>query len=491
MADTGGSHLLIRGDSLHIPLKDGCIHACVSSPPYYSLRNYDLPPTRWPRMSYAPMVGLVPIEISPMSCCLGLEPSIEAYVGHLLLVYREVYRVVRPDSVTFVNLGDGYNSGTQYNGHKHKDGRFAETFHGANRYTERGDDWPGHRPLVAGIKPKNLLMVPARFALAAQADGWYIRAAPPWIKPGSAMPESTVDRPNVAHESIFMLTKGPRYYFDMQAVKRGSATVPHARKGVTLPDVSSGLLSRPRSDGSSASQFAPEEQDRVWGSESGRHYRTSDTFLDSLDSAIAHHAERLAALEAARDHGGLLADGDGTPEAFLVNPQAYRGSHFATFPVRLVTDMIRASTSENVCGACGMPYERITERGELVPLPTSGTYTGRTDLYAVGPMDRGGTHQRKAGTRMSYRERTTSGFRPACPCPPDTPPGKSLVLDCFAGSGTTIHAAELLGRRGVGIDLSASYQSLARDRVTDAERPHRAKARPGKAPAGGPTLFPE
>jgi hypothetical protein len=181
----------------------------------------------------------------------------------------------------------------------------------------------------------------------------------------------------------------------------------------------------------------------------------------------------------------VASDAD-DPAAVLVNPEAFRGSHYAVMPRRLAEILVRCSTSEaGVCSQCGAPYERVVERGELKPLPTSGTYTSRTDSYADGPMDRGGNHQRRAGSQMCYRERIHLGWRPTCSCPPG-PTRPAVVLDPFVGSGTTLVAANALERDALGLDASADYLRMAARRL---DRPH---ARPLAEPAddGPGPLFP-
>jgi hypothetical protein len=98
---------ILQGDVLEIlkTLLAESINCIITSPPYF---GYGLPPTHWPEVSYAPMAGLPEITIPPMSCCFGLEDTIEAYVGHMVLVWRRLWRALRGDGVGFLNLGDSY-----------------------------------------------------------------------------------------------------------------------------------------------------------------------------------------------------------------------------------------------------------------------------------------------------------------------------------------------------------------------------------------------
>jgi hypothetical protein len=468
----GPRHLLVRANSLRLPVASGSVHSCITSPPYYSLRSYSVSPTYWPAVSYAPMVNLPPIDVPAMSCCLGLESTPEAFIGHLILIFDEVWRVLRDDAVAFVNLSDTYNSTPNHR----------QT--GLPEFKERQDGWARNaenwgcltagagrlRRDTRGLKPLDLMGIPWRFAFAAQSRGWTLRAAPPWIKPGSAMPESCTSRPNVSTEMIFMLTKTSNYYFDMCAVRRG-----HARQWVGGNNGANkirelrGTVNSRGNDGLRETDPHP----------AGRHLRTSDFFLDSLDSAIAYHADRLAELEAARAKGGLLgAEGGQGPEAFLVNPSSYAGSHYAAWPVKLVQDMIKCSTSEaGVCGGCSSPYERETERGE-----TQGRTPNDGKGYRVTLEKIPGVYGRNFMPNR-HTPTYTLGWHPTCSCPEGTPRNRACVLDPFGGSGTTAQVATSLGRHTISVDLSRDYHQLASDRVDRPHKPLPRRPRPGRPAA--------
>src|SRR5690606_29106173 len=153
------------------------------------------------------MPGLSPVVIHPMKCCLGLEPTPEAYTAHLVHVYRLVWRVLRDDATAWLNLGDSYaaNRGGTYQpaetlaggtGGKTKEG------HPTNRGRHDGYN-PTRNAKGIGLKHKDLIMIPHRVAFALQADGWFVRSAIVWAKgvsfcptySGSVMPESVTDRP--------------------------------------------------------------------------------------------------------------------------------------------------------------------------------------------------------------------------------------------------------------------------------------------------------
>ena len=160
----------------------GSVQCCVTSPPYWGLRDYGC-------------TGQI-----------GLEDTPAAYVERLVEVFREVRRVLADDGVVWLNLGDSYNSNPS---NQHSSNVRANGSKAVGRRQKRE---------APGLKPKDLVGIPWRAAFALQADGWYLRSDVIWAKP-NPMPESVRDRPTKAHEYLFMLTKRARYYYDADAVR--------------------------------------------------------------------------------------------------------------------------------------------------------------------------------------------------------------------------------------------------------------------------------
>lgn len=182
-------------------LPDGSVQTCVTSPPYFGLRDYGVD-------------GQIGVERTP-----------DEYVAKLVDVFREVRRVLRDDGTLWLNLGDSYAATTGGAGNKPSAkstlnwGRSP-----GNKYAQCNDE--GRRfKLMPGVPAKNLLGIPWRVAFALQADGWVLRQDIIWHKP-NPIPESVRDRCTKAHEYIFLLSKRPRYYFDADAIKEPSAQ-PH------------------------------------------------------------------------------------------------------------------------------------------------------------------------------------------------------------------------------------------------------------------------
>lgn len=191
---------IFHGDSLKVlkTLEDGSVQTCVTSPPYFGLRDYG------------------------MEGQIGLEETPEAYVTKMVELFREVRRVLKEDGTLWLNIGDSYASGkgTCYNpgGGTTSLGKVRKQAgaHPLNR---------GNKTTLAlsGLKPKDLIGIPWRVAFALQADGWYLRQDIIWAKP-NPMPESVTDRCTKAHEYIFLLSKSSIYYFDNEAIKEPTVT---------------------------------------------------------------------------------------------------------------------------------------------------------------------------------------------------------------------------------------------------------------------------
>lgn len=194
------------------------VQCCVTSPPYWGLRDYGLPPTHWPVVEFIPMAGLPPVVVPPWSGCLGLEPEPLAFVAHLVHVFREVRCVLAEDGTLWLNLGDSYASVGKWGGSS--GGKHAKGLHGDTGVGR------GKRSFGEGLKNKDLIGIPWRVAFALQADGWYLRSDVIWAKP-NPMPESVGDRPTKAHEYVFLLAKSERYASAADAIReemvKGSA----------------------------------------------------------------------------------------------------------------------------------------------------------------------------------------------------------------------------------------------------------------------------
>lgn len=184
----GRQHILI-GDVLSQlrTLPNNSIQCCVTSPPYWGLRDYGVEGQ------------------------IGSEKTPEEFVARMVEVFREVRRVLRPDGTLWLNLGDTYAN----------DGKWGGSTGGKHVTQLHGDSGVGRAKRDTGLKPKDLVGIPWRVAFALQADGWWLRQDVIWHRP-NPMPSSVTDRCTTAHEYLFLLTKSDRYYFDTIAISESA-----------------------------------------------------------------------------------------------------------------------------------------------------------------------------------------------------------------------------------------------------------------------------
>lgn len=162
-------------------LPTGSVDCCVTSPPYFGLRDYGVPGQ------------------------IGMERTPQEYVQTLVMLFRELRRVLKDTGTFWLNLGDSYNGSGKGDGN----GNHVQVSNKGSIIERRTD--------IDGLAPKNLLLIPHRVAIALQDDGWIVRQDNVWHKP-NPMPESVTDRTTRAHEYVFQLVKSGRYYFDKDAI---------------------------------------------------------------------------------------------------------------------------------------------------------------------------------------------------------------------------------------------------------------------------------
>jgi DNA modification methylase len=191
---TDHRYTIIEGDCIKgmRTLPDCCIQTCITSPPYFGLRDYGKEEQ------------------------IGQEETPDRYVAKMVEVFREVRRILREDGTVWLNLGDSYaRQGGTKGKPRHWDGREADAMKDMATFRNLADE--------IGLKPKDMVGIPWRVALALQSDGWYLRQDIIWNKP-NPMPEAVTDRCTKAHEYIFLLSKNQRYYFDNEVIREPSVT---------------------------------------------------------------------------------------------------------------------------------------------------------------------------------------------------------------------------------------------------------------------------
>lgn len=333
-------------------LPEKSVHTCISSPPYFGLRDYGVD-------------GQIGLEAIPD--CLGWATGKRCgacFVCVLVDVYREVRRVLRDDGTCWVNLGDSYAN----------DGKWGGSTGGKHAKALHGDTGVGRGKRTTGIPAKNLMGMPWRVALALQADGWHLRQDIIWSKP-NPMPESVTDRCTKAHEYLFLLSKSTKYYFDHEAIKEPAAESSLTRWNQHV-------------EGQAGSDRVPGKTNGPMKAVGGPRRRRDGFIRDG--KSTAHVMPGQLAAEHRTDRGECTYDiaVRNKRSVWTVATQPYKEAHFATFPPALIEPCVLAGS-----------------------------------------------------------------------------PSGGVVLDPFAGSGTTGEVAEALGRDSILIELKPAYAALAKRRT--------------------------
>jgi DNA modification methylase len=426
---------ILQGDVLDKlkELPDKSVHCVITSPPYWGLRDYGTAnweggdskcnhnpqkPDGGERADRSLPLGRGGLFKETCGKCgavridqqIGLEKTPEEYVEKMVVVFREVKRVLRDDGTVWLNMGDCYNSGS---------GGYDDKYNGGfvGREDIKNKVLKSNK-IDKTLKPKDLVGMPWRLAFALQADGWYLRSDIIWSKP-NPMPESVTDRPTKSHEYIFLLTKKAQYFYDAGAIREAQ-------------------------DPSSLKRL-----ERGWNGDGFRDYPGGGP-QNHFKKYMGKTKEEIASLP-----------GRNRRTVWEITTQPFPEAHFATFPEKLVEPCIKAGTSERgCCPVCGAPWERMIEttryaRNELPkdhPNYRPNQYTGKNVNFGEMRNDAGWT------------DRMEKGWQPTCKCGrEDTIP--CVVLDPFMGSGTTLKVARDLKRDGIGIELSAEYIKIAEKRL--------------------------
>ncbi|MCK9209234.1 MAG: site-specific DNA-methyltransferase [Ignavibacteriaceae bacterium] len=418
---------------------------------------------------------------------LGLEPTPELYIEHVVQIFREIKRVLRKDGTAWLNLGDSYWGSGNASGHTEETENFGLK---TDSYgTTKGHTTKKHTIL----KPKDLIGIPWRVAIALQQDGWWLRSDIIWSKK-NPMPESVTDRPTKAHEYIFLLTKSQKYYYDAEAIREEPASGPSDLKKMY------------------------EQKDRI----GGKTLNADDPLYK------ANMSTNIGQKRGVGDPSGR-----NKRSVWEVTTTPFAEAHFATFPQKLIEPCILAGTSERgVCAECGKPYERILEKVSKRDFlkDADKQYRSRATEHQITPKDqpnRGSvdrvtsvnedTEQKMRMYNSKYNEAETGqqlnafmreqtivaerdesrieaeelypgdplmqkkyinyihehgqlrktktiGWKKTCKCETDKVK-PAIVLDPFFGAGTTGLVALRSGRNFIGIELNENYIKIAEKRL--------------------------
>jgi DNA modification methylase len=338
---------------------------------------------------------------------LGLEPTIELYISHLIQIFDEVKRILKPTGTCWVNIDDSYAGGGNNRGNKSPISDKQASNRGATGQCAE------HQKNIGdiGIPAKSLCLIPSRFALAMVEHGWILRNDICWFK-GNPMPESVRDRFTTSWEHLFFFVKSQRYWFEQQFE----------------PNILSGAWHEP-------------------------------------DAKYLHKAsgDGETSLRDKFNRVGSITLGRNRRDVWKINTQPYPEAHFATFPEKLCETPILAGCPSHICKKCGVARRKVYN--------SSGWESHQSARMAAqdtpgNPMYRGGHHNDGLPYRASLKD---NGYTD-CGCEPkEYEPG--VLLDPFCGSGTALAVAKKLGRKAIGIELNPNYCKLAAERIRNVPVP--------------------
>jgi DNA modification methylase len=411
---------ILCGDALTLlkTLPDESVQCCVTSPPYYNLRDYST--AHWeggdaecdhknhasaPKGksdSHSPNQParqgmLKPYKDKCRRCGakrvdqqMGLEKTPEEYVQRLVGVFNEIKRVLRKDGCAWLVLGDSFaNAGGPCTNKKNT---------GQQAVVDAENMPTTSRTVPVGLKSKDLIGIPWRVAFALQDAGWYLRCDIIWHKINS-LPESVTDRPTRSHEYVFLLTKSPIYFYDSYAIREQSKKT------------------------------------------------------DSPSAPLSRNKRSI----------------------FAINTKPFKAAHFATMPVELALTCVKAGTSEKgCCPKCRAPWQRTLEKRALqsnTNLPPPGKTAELEGKVHFGQNTRrnatNSTFNNNPGKRPPAP--ITIGWQSTCACNAGDPI-PCTVLDPFAGAATTGVAALQYGQHFLGIELNPAYIEIAEQRLQDEQK---------------------
>jgi site-specific DNA-methyltransferase (adenine-specific) len=457
---------ILTGDCREIlpTLPAGSVQCCVTSPPYWGLRDYGT--AEWEGGSiwcehlegdgYRQDGGRVQVdgfhgssktnlgEKSYRDVCpkcgarridsqLGLESSPEEYITNMVAVFRAVWRVLRDDGTLWVNMGDSYAGGAGGRGDKDReiprcDGTFGKPSQKHNGERIRRD--PGE------LKPKDLCMMPPRLALALQADGWYLRSEIVWHKP-NPMPESVTDRPTKAHEMIYLLTKNGGKPLIWQARDTGEWSY--------NPDLSEVITPKGYSKIPSG-----------WDTGPGSHTKLDGHYDLDQEDAIENETWKGSRFDKGKTADHQLNRSQSADSRAKEEPiPRWKGFDYFYDAEAIREIALRPEGAGNVQRQ-EIPGQRLGDNSNLI-----------NGLYKVGPRDFRNKRSVWTIVTQPYAEAHFATFPEEIPklcILAGSKPGDT-VLDPFAGSGTTGKVAFELGRKAILIELNPAYIKLAEERT--------------------------
>lgn len=507
-------------------LPDESIDMCMTSPPYYGLRDYGLEPIIFDGDSNCehefelkekqdPMYrtgsgdhdkGGIAKTITEMKTradgfcikcnawkgSLGLEPHPNLFIKHLVDGFRILKQKLKKSGSFYLNLGDSYFGSPAGNKDQSKESGEG-MFRGRNNLREsniaKEQTWIDIKNNKSNwLQPKQLMLMPSRIAIAMQDDGWILRNDIIWNKP-NPMPSSVKDRLNNTYEHIFHFVKSRKYFYDLDAIRE-----PHKQDSIegSLNSLDKKINDRTqelilklyniKKEIRGQSGYQGKSQDlKNWDEvlDNSKAFRDGLDILKIQENLTGDEIEFLK--DYVQNHFGHPL-GKNPSDFWIITTQPFKESHFATFPEKLCEKPIKSSCPSEICVKCGFIRERIIETNnpskefmEWDENRLSGAKGSIQTRQCIKSLHRNKSIDGKS--QGVYYSGITKGYT-SCKCGEEFEAG--IVLDIFAGSGTTCLVAKELGRNYIGFELNPKYVEMATKRVNgwdykdfQAEREHK------------------
>lgn len=448
------SGYLLQSDAARIPLRDQSVHCVITSPPYWGMRRYEGDPSP----------GMFPN--------FGHEKDLADHIDNMVIICREIWRVLRDDGVFWLNYADGYAN-------QRGSTQFKPAYKSLH---EHGGHQDRAGATFMGLKPGNIMLMPHRIAIALQEDGWILRNDLVWNKP-NPMPESIKGRYWAQHR-IKVQKSGHAETHNIKGGHEAMLKNPISHQGMSEDWLAKYV------DCPGCRKCEPNDG-MILHRDSWRHTRAHEyvfPFVKSMgywsnseavrELGTSNASDRKKMAEAKPRIGGkhkTLVDPLNKASAAtqigrqrsvgskMRNPRSvvdvatapYKGAHYATFPAKLITPLIRATCPRRACSVCGEGWAPIVERPDQSQRPTRAEAKQSGQRISTG----WGEREQSAGQQwQDWKDENPDrviGWRPSCDH--DAPPVPGIVVDPFVGSGTTVMVAEQLLRRGIGLDISMPY----------------------------------
>lgn len=467
---------IILGHALYVlpKLPSESVNCVVTSPPFWSLRDYGVDPVIWdgdkdcnhefneynskllhenrqnldggtlgnPKYrknlhGFGKAKAGFCVKCGAWSGSLGLEPTFELYIKHLCDIFDEVERVLRKDGTCFVNMGDSYGGSGKAGSNPEYQNRHTE-FGKPSTHSERF----GMPTINIGVPDKSLCLIPQHFVIEMVNRGWILRNTIIWHKP-NCMPSSAKDRFTVDFEYVYFFVKSKKYWFEQQFEEYAPDTLPRMDRGVNINKWTLGA------NGQTPHNLSQPRLNKKRG------YKTKQT--EKEIHRPQHHGKDI-------NYG---RQGRNKRTVWSIPTKSFPEAHFAVYPETLIEPMIKAGCPEFICKKCGKAREKIYEgkADDAFNIRVRDVKENRikhTDRIATDKEIKNYKEKYYGGEGIKFIGYTD------CGCNAGFEGG--IVLDQFMGAGTTALVALKQRKRFIGIEIKQEYINMTKRRIAKVQQ---------------------